>query len=57
VDAALTPVIAAGARAAATADPAGRFEGSPADVAALVASVRLLHESLDASLRFKAAAK
>lgn len=57
MDAALTPVIAAGARAAATADPAGRFEGSPADVAALVASVRLLHESLDASLRFKAAAK
>ena len=57
VDAALTPVIAAGARAAATADPACRFDGSPADVAALVASVRLLHESLDASLRFKAAAK
>ena len=57
VDAALTPVIAAGARAADTADPACRFDGSPADVAALVASVRLLHESLDASLRFKAAAK
>jgi sulfite reductase (ferredoxin) len=57
VDAALTPVVAAGARAAATADPAKHFDGAPADVATLVASVRLLHESLDASLRFKTAAK
>ncbi len=57
VDAALTAVIAAGARAAAGANPAEQFAGAPADVAALVASVRLLHESLDSSLRFKTAAK
>lgn len=57
VDAALAPVVAAGGRAAAAADPANRFEGSPADVANLVASVRLLHEGLDASLRFKPGAK
>jgi hypothetical protein len=57
VDAALTAVIASGARAAAAANPAERFDGLPADVAALVASVRLLHESLDSSLRFKTAAK
>ncbi|HEX9047080.1 MAG TPA: nitrite/sulfite reductase [Verrucomicrobiae bacterium] len=53
VDAALTPLVSAGAAAAATAAPAETFTGQPADVAALVASVRLLHESLDASLRFK----
>ena len=41
VDASLTAVIAAGA---------------PAAVAALVAAVRLLHESLDSSRRFKMAA-
>ena len=57
VDAALSPVIAAGARAAAGAEPAAQFDGAPAGVAALVAAVRLLHESLDASLRFKTAAK
>ena len=57
VDAALTAVIAAGTRAAAGANPAENFAGAPADVAALVASVRLLHESLDSSLRFKTAAK
>jgi len=57
VDAALTRVIAAGAHAAATANPAEQFAGVPADVAALVASVRLLHESLDSSLRFKTAVK
>jgi sulfite reductase (ferredoxin) len=57
VDGALTGVIAAGACAAATADPTRTFDGSPVDVATLVASVRLLHESLDASLRFKTAAK
>ena len=57
VDGALTEVIAAGACAAATADPTRTFDGSPVDVATLVASVRLLHESLDASLRFKTAAK
>jgi len=57
VDTALTTVIAAGARASATAQAAEKFDGAPADVAALVASVRLLHESLDSSLRFKAEAK
>ena len=57
VDGALTGVIAAGACAAATADPTRTFDGSPVDVATLVTSVRLLHESLDASLRFKTAAK
>jgi hypothetical protein len=57
VDAALTSVVACGARAAATADPAKNFAGVPAEVAALVASVRLLHESLDSSLRFKTAAR
>jgi len=56
-DAALTSVIAAGARAAAMANPAQSFDGTPNDVAALVASVRLLHEGLDASLRFKAGVK
>ena len=53
VDAALTAVVTAGARAAAAANPAGVFDGLPADVAMLVASVRLLHENLDASLRLK----
>jgi sulfite reductase (ferredoxin) len=53
VDAPLTAVIASGARAAAAPSPAERFDGLPADVATLVASVRLLHESLDSSLRFK----
>ena len=57
VDASLTAVIASGRRAAAAANPAEKFDGLPADVAALVAAVRLLHESLDSSLRFKTAAK
>jgi len=57
VDAALTAVIATGARAAAMANPAENFAGAPAEVATLVASVRLLHESLDSSLRFKTVAK
>ena len=57
VGAELTAVIAAGARAAAEANPVQAFRGRPADVAALVAAVRLLHESLDASLRLKAPAK
>ena len=57
VDATLTAVIAAGARAVATANPAESFTGAPAEVATLVASVRLLHESLDSSLRIKTAAK
>ena len=57
VDASLTAVIASGRRAAAAANPAEKFDGLPADVAALVAAVRLLHESLDSSLRFMTAAK
>jgi sulfite reductase (ferredoxin) len=57
VDAVLTAVIAAGARAATAANPAARFDGLPTDVATLVASVRLLHETLDSSLRFKMATK
>ena len=57
VDASLAAVVASGARAAATGNPAEQFDGRPADVAALVASVRLLHESLDSSLRLKTAPK
>jgi hypothetical protein len=57
VEAALTAVITAGSRAASAPNPADAFDGRPADVATLVASVRLLHEGLDSSLRFKVAAK
>jgi sulfite reductase (ferredoxin) len=53
VDATLAAVVAAGARAAAAANPAQAFVGVPADVAILVASVRLVHENLDPSLRLK----
>jgi sulfite reductase (ferredoxin) len=55
VDAALAGVVGAGACAAATSKPGASFDGAPADVAALVAAVRLLHEGLDSSLRFKSA--
>ena len=53
VDAALTEVIRAGTRAASEPDPAKAFAGRGPDVTALVASVRLLYEHMDASLRFK----
>jgi sulfite reductase (ferredoxin) len=53
VDTGLTPVVEAGARAAGTAHAAGEFVGTPAEVAALVAAIRLLHENMDSSLRFK----
>jgi sulfite reductase (ferredoxin) len=53
VDAALTEVIRAGSRAASEPDPAKAFAGRGPDVTALVASVRLLYENMDASLRFK----
>lgn len=53
VDGALTGVVQAGVRAATTTQPAASFTGAPADVAALVAAVRLLHENLDASLQFR----
>ena len=53
VDAALTEVIRAGSHAASGPDPAKAFAGRGADVTALVASIRLLYENMDASLRFK----
>jgi sulfite reductase (ferredoxin) len=55
VDGSLAAVIAAGAQSAMAASPADTFAGSPADVTTLVASVRVLYESMDASLRFKPA--
>ena len=57
VDAALAAVVAEGARSASAPNPAEAFAGTPADVTTLVANVRLLYESMDASLRFKPAAK
>lgn len=53
IDAGLIAVIEAGAKAAADANPATAFAGTVADVTTLVASVRVLYESLDASLRLK----
>ena len=53
VDGALASVAAEGALSAARPDPAGTFAGTPADVTALVANVRVLYESMDSSLRFK----
>jgi sulfite reductase (ferredoxin) len=53
VDAALAEVIRAGSRAASEPDPAKAFAGRGSDVTALVASIRLLYENMDASLRFK----
>jgi hypothetical protein len=55
VDAALAEVVRAGSRAASESDPAKAFAGRGPDVTALVASVRLLYENMDASLRFKPA--
>jgi sulfite reductase (ferredoxin) len=57
VDGALAAVVAEGARSASVPCPDEAFGGSPADVATLVANVRILYESMDSSLRFKAAAK
>ena len=57
VDGALAAVVAEGALAAASPNPAETFAGTPADVTTLVANVRMLYESMDSSLRFKAAAK
>jgi len=53
VDTALTEISRAGSRAASEPDPAKAFAGRGPDVTALVASVRLLYENMDASLRFK----
>ena len=52
-DAALSTVVQAGAQAAATENPASTFDAPPGQVAALVAAVRLLYESADASLEIK----
>jgi len=57
VDAALATVVAEGARSASAPHPTEAFAGTPADVTTLVANVRMLYESMDASLRFKPAAK
>jgi len=55
VDSSLAPVVLEGAR---SASESGRtFAGTPAEVTALVANVRVLYESMDASLRFKPVAK
>jgi len=53
VNASLAEVVAAGSRAASVSDPSKAFAGRSPDVTALVASVRLLYENMDASLRFK----
>jgi len=53
VDAVLAEVIRAGSRASSEPDPAKAFAGRGPDVTALVASIRLLYENMDASLRFK----
>jgi hypothetical protein len=47
-------VVAEGALSAARPNPAEIFAGTSADVTTLVANVRMLYESMDASLRFKA---
>jgi sulfite reductase (ferredoxin) len=57
VDAALAAVIAEGARSASTLKPDEAFAGIPAEVTTLVANVRVLYESMDASLRFKPTSK
>lgn len=56
VDSALETVIATAAAAAGTLNPAEVFIGNPVDVATLVASVRMLYENMDSSLRFKSSA-
>jgi uncharacterized protein (UPF0332 family) len=53
VDTTLAEISRAGIRAASEPDPAKTFAGRGPDVTALVASVRLLYENMDASLRFK----
>ena len=55
VDSSLARVVAEGARSA--AESGLSFAGTPAEVTALVANVRVLYESMDASLRFKPAVK
>jgi len=55
VDAALAGVVVAGRDASITPDPETAFAGSSGDVTTLVATVRVLYENLDSSLRFKTA--
>ena len=55
VDSSLAAVVTEGARSAAESNPP--FAGTPAEVTALVANIRVLYESMDSSLRFKPAAK
>ena len=55
VDSSLAGVVAEAARSAAQSGLT--FAGTPAEVTALVANVRVLYESMDASLRFKPAVK
>lgn len=55
VDRAMAKVVGAGAGAAASSNPDKAFAGRGAEVTTLVASVRLLYENMDASLRFKPA--
>jgi hypothetical protein len=57
VDFAPPAVTAACAPAFAAANSAEQFVCGPADVAALVATVRLLNKNLDSWLQFNAAAK
>jgi sulfite reductase (ferredoxin) len=57
VDNALATVVAEGMRSASEPNPVGTFAGSPSSVTMLVANVRVLYESMDASLRFKPVAE
>ena len=52
VDSALTDLIEAGLQSASAPNPEASFHGTPSAVTALVASMRVLYESLDSSLRF-----
>ena len=52
VDAALADVIEAGRQSASVPNPEASFHGTPSAVTDLVASMRVLYESLDSSLRF-----
>ncbi|MFZ4773801.1 MAG: hypothetical protein ACOYM3_00465 [Terrimicrobiaceae bacterium] len=54
VDADLAGVVAEGLRSAAAPEPEAAFSGISGEVTALVATVRVLYENLDSSLRFKA---
>jgi sulfite reductase (ferredoxin) len=55
VDAVLAGVVAEGLGSAASPEPESAFAGSSGDVTTLVATVRVLYENLDSSLRFKPA--